>query len=47
MDRYKKSRDKNEVIEGSEDFSRCDISKLKGDTVEINIFDWIEKGETK
>lgn len=28
------------VVEGSENFSRCDISKLKGDTVELNILDW-------
>ena len=29
-----------DVVEGSENFSRCDISKLKGDTVELNILDW-------
>lgn len=29
-----------DVVDGSENFSRCDISKLKGDTIEINILDW-------
>lgn len=29
-----------DVVEGSEDFSQCDISKLMGDTVELNILDW-------
>jgi hypothetical protein len=29
-----------DVVEGSENFSQCDISKLKGDTVELNILDW-------
>ena len=29
-----------DVVEGSENFSRCDISKLKCDTVELNILDW-------
>lgn len=28
-----------ELVEGSENFSRCDISGLKGDTVELNIWD--------